>query len=127
MPLPVPAGVSINATEGDTRAKISAALKGGGVGVKVGVDVDVGIDVGVDVGRGVLVGVLVDRTDVCVGGTGVLVGKTVGVVARAAWLVASMVGVGVPAQADSARQSSIKQIKQILSFIFPLRYLYQAL
>jgi hypothetical protein len=44
-PLPVPAGVSIKAAEGDIRAKISAALSGAGVGVGVAVGFGVGVGV----------------------------------------------------------------------------------
>lgn len=85
MPLPVKAAVRMNATDGDTSAKIWAPdnVAGSGVGVEVGVAVAVAVGVGIGVGGGVGVAV----------GDGVKVGVGVAVGVRVA--VGSGVGVGV--------------------------------
>ena len=93
VPLPVAVGDSMNTIDGDTRAKISAAVSGRGVGdgVAVAVGVGDGVAVGVCVGSGDGVAVAVR---VGVGG-GAAVGVCVGAGDGVAMAVCVGTGVGV--------------------------------
>ena len=96
-PLPVNAGVSINATEGDTLAKTCAAVSGAGVGTGVGKGV--GVEVGVGVGVAVVTSVAVGK------GVGVAIRTGVGVTVGIGVAVGDGVTVGVGAGASSGARS----------------------